>query len=82
MVLEELVGYIAIVVAVILINAEIKFRKKIKYFKNLGYRHPREKVSRTYCIVTSFVQIALLVAISMLVWGLITNWNDPICINN
>lgn len=82
MILGELVGYIAIVIAIILVKAEINFRRTVRYYRNLGYRQPKEQASREYCIIVSFVQIASLIAVSILVWVLITHWNDQIYINN
>lgn len=82
MILGELIGYIAIVIVIILVKAEINFRRMVRYYRNLGYRHPEEQASRAYCISVSFVQIALLIAVSILIWVLITHWNDAIYINN
>lgn len=82
MILGELVGYIAIVIVIILVKAEINFRRMVRYYRNLGYRQPKEQASREYCIIVSFVQIASLIAVSILVWVLIAHWNDQIYINN
>lgn len=82
MVLGELMGYIAIVIVIILINAEIKFRQLTKYYKNLGYKHPEEQASRAYCVFVSVIQIAPLIAFLVLIWVLITHWNDTIYFNN
>lgn len=82
MILGELVGYIAIVIVIILVKAEINFRRMVRYYRNLGYRQPKEQASRAYCIIVSFVQIASLIAVSILVWVLIAHWNDQIYINN
>lgn len=82
MVLWELIGYIAIVIVIILVKAEINFRQMVRYYRNLGYERPEEQANRAYCISVSFVQITLLVITSIIIWILITNWNGSIYINH
>ena len=82
MILGELVGYIAIVIVIILVKAEINFRRMVRYYKNLGYRHPEKESDRVYCILTSSIQILLLILSLIFIWMLITHWNDAIHINN
>lgn len=82
MIVGELAVYIIIFLIIVLIKAEIVFRKKVKYYRDLGYRHPEDQANRLECISNSFIQGLLLLLFIAICWSVIVHWNEPICIDN